>query len=63
MKAKKAKAEKKAKAKATAEKKPEANNLPALELLQNVMAILLKKGKLKVTARQVVYETANAIAV
>lgn len=64
--------EKKVKAKKTpvsvegvseAKAKPEAKDLPARELLEGVSAIVLKKGKLAVTERQCVYETANAYCV
>jgi hypothetical protein len=58
----KKKAEKKAKAEVPAGKKKKASDLPQRELVE-VTAIVLKKGKLAVTDRQVVYETAAAYCV
>ena len=62
MTAKKAKAEKKPTPKVPAEKKAKASDLPNRELVE-ATAIVLKKGKLAVTDRQVVYETAAAYCV
>jgi hypothetical protein len=64
MKAKKAKAEKKStKAKAREPKQPEAKDLSARALLENVKAIKLKKGRVEITDRQCVCETAGAVCV
>jgi hypothetical protein len=62
MTAKKSKAEKKSTAKVPMGKKTKASDLPNRELVE-VTAIVLKKGKLAVTDRQVVYETAGAYCV
>jgi hypothetical protein len=59
---KKMKAEK-PKAKAAAPKKPKQSDLPQRELLEGVTAIVLKKGKVAVSDRQCVYETAGAYCV
>ena len=44
-------------------KKREARDLPARELVEGVTAIVWKSGRVEITARQCVYETAKAIAV